>query len=157
MPFVLVTVGVILLVAAIRNTQGTLFTLLGGDFTGPNNFIYWFVSILLIGAVGYIPKLKPFSIAFLTLVIMVLFLKRGDPNAATGGFFEKFTQALGTTTKNPASIFGTVNTPSGPAVNYPAGQAPLGTGSTPASVYGSVNTPSGTATNYPAGQAPIPV
>jgi hypothetical protein len=100
MPFVLVFIGVVLLVVAIRNTQSDLFALVKGDFTGSANYLYWFITILIVGAVGYIPKLKPFSVAFLTLIIMVLILKRGDPSQAAGGFFQKFTQALGTTT-NP--------------------------------------------------------
>lgn len=97
MPFALVTVGIVLLVASMRNTQDRLFTLVKSDFTGPNNFVYWFVSILLIGAIGYIPKAKPFSVAMLSLVIIVLVLARGNPNGTGGGFFQQFTQALNST------------------------------------------------------------
>jgi hypothetical protein len=94
MPFALIVIGTVLLVAAARNTQGDLFDLVKGDFTGPNNFIYWFISIMIIGSLGYIPKLKPLSTAFLALVIVVLFLTRGKQ-----GFFGKFTEAIGTTTE----------------------------------------------------------
>jgi hypothetical protein len=97
MPFALVLIGVILLVAAVQNTTPQLFTLIKGDFTGPNNFIYWFVAILIIGAIGYIPDLKKLSVAFLTLVIIVLFLSRGNANGIGGGFFQQFTTALGAT------------------------------------------------------------
>lgn len=96
MPFALVIIGVVLLIAAVRGTTGDsgsqkgLFTLVKGDFSGPNNFIYWFVAILIIGMIGYIPDLKKLSVAFLTLVIVVLFLSRG-------GFFQQFTSALGST------------------------------------------------------------
>jgi len=124
MPFVLVTIGVILLVASIRNTQGQLFTLIGGDFTGTNNFIYWFVSILLIGAVGYIPKLKPFSVAFLTLVVMILFLTKGNPSGIGGGFFSKFTQALGSTqTANVSSSPTSLGVASQPTMSQLTGQS----------------------------------
>lgn len=92
MPFALIIVGVVLLVAAVRDTiggQDGLFTLLKNDFTGQNNFSYWLVSILIIGAVGYIPTLKPLSRMFLALVIIVLFISQG-------GFFSKFNrQAFG--------------------------------------------------------------
>jgi hypothetical protein len=91
MAFVLIIAGAVLLVAAVRNAQQVLFALLRRDFTGPNNFIYWVVSILIIGAVGYIPRAKPASDAFLILIILVLFLKKDT------GFFARFQQALGST------------------------------------------------------------
>ena len=107
MAFALLIIGAILLVSAARGTTDGpdgLFTLLRGDFTGQGNFIYWFVAILLIGMLGYIPKVKPISVAFLALVVLVLFLSRGDPSKAGGGFFEKFTQGLAkTTTQNDVS------------------------------------------------------
>lgn len=106
MPFALMIAGFVLLIAAVRNTQDELFTLLKGDLTGPNNFIFWIVSILIIGAIGYIPKLKPLSVAFLTLVIIVLFLKRGNPQGIGGGFFSQFSAALGSTTGNTGSALG---------------------------------------------------
>lgn len=77
MPFALIIIGTVLLVSSVRNTQGDLYTLVKGDFTGQNNYLYWMVSILVIGAVGYIPTLKPLSRMFLALVIIVLFLSHG--------------------------------------------------------------------------------
>jgi hypothetical protein len=91
MPFVLIIAGVVLIISAVRNTQQQLFYLLALDFTGPHNFIFWFLSILLIGALGYIPKAKPLSDGFLILVILVLFLKKGT------GFFDMFQKQIGTT------------------------------------------------------------
>lgn len=113
MPFALVTIGLVLLVAAIRGTQSQLYTLVQGDFTGPNNFVYWFVSILIIGAIGYIPKAKPFSVAFLALVIIALFLTKGKPSAPGGGFFQQFTTALSTTQTATPSNSATVTTGTG--------------------------------------------
>lgn len=77
MPFALLIVGIVLVVAAVRNTQSQLYGLVKGDFTGPNNYLYWLVSILIIGAVGYVPTLKPISRMFLVLLIVVLFLSHG--------------------------------------------------------------------------------
>lgn len=99
MPFALLIIGIVLLVAGVRGTQSTLFSLVQGDFTGDSNFFFWFVSIILIGAIGYIPKLKPVSTAFLVLVVMVLFLTKGKPGASGGGFFAQFTSALQSTQK----------------------------------------------------------
>jgi hypothetical protein len=104
MPFAMLIVGIILLVSAVRNTTDDLFALVKNDFTGPNNFIFWVVSILIIGAIGYIPKLKPISTGFLALVILVLFLSKGNPKNPGGGFFQQFTSALqGTTTSSTGS------------------------------------------------------
>lgn len=97
MPFVLLIIGMVLLISGVRATQDTLFSLVKGDFTGTDNFIYWLGAILIIGAIGYIPKVKPISTALLVLVIVVLFLKKGDAKGLGGGFFSQLTNALGTT------------------------------------------------------------
>lgn len=97
MPFALLLVGLVLLISGVKNTQDTLFATVKGDFQGQDNFIYWFVAIIIIGAVGYIPKLKPVSTAFLALVIVVLFLKKGNATGLGGGFFAQATAALGST------------------------------------------------------------
>ena len=96
MPFVFIFIGSVLLIAAVRGTHQNLYALVKRDFTGPNNFIYWVVAILIIGAVGYVQKLKPISDAFLILILVVLFLKRGE------GFFDMFTKQIGAT-QNPSS------------------------------------------------------
>ena len=94
MPFALLIIGVVLLVAGIRNTQCILFAEVEGDFTGTNNFFYWFLAIMIIGALGYVPKLKPISTALLVLVIVVLFLHKG----ANGGFFQQLTAGFSSDT-----------------------------------------------------------
>jgi NADH:ubiquinone oxidoreductase subunit 6 (subunit J) len=96
MAIVLLIIGAVMVTAAVRNTVTTsgsqegLTDLLEGDFAGQNNFIFWVVSILIIGGAGYIPGLKNLSNAFLVLVIVVLFLSKG-------GFFQQFENALNTT------------------------------------------------------------
>lgn len=87
MPFALLIVGIVLVVAAVRNSQNDLFTLLKGDFTGQNNFIYWMLAILLVGALGYIPSMTKLSRAFLVLILVVLFLSHK-------GFFTQFQQQI---------------------------------------------------------------
>lgn len=88
MPFVLLTVGIVLLVAGVRNTvtaNGStegLFDLAKGDFTGKGNFFHWFVAIIVIGGIGYVDELKPMANAFLALIIIGLFL-------SNGGFFSQ--------------------------------------------------------------------
>jgi hypothetical protein len=90
MPYALILAGIVLTVAGVRNTQATLYTLLEGDFTGPHSFVWWTLSIVGIGAVGYAPALRTFANYFLALILIVLVI-------ANKGVFEQFTNAL----KNP--------------------------------------------------------
>jgi hypothetical protein len=100
MPFALLFIGILLLVVSIRNQQTPFVHLVAGDFTGPGNFIYWVVALVLLGAIGYIPKAKPVSNLLIVLILVVLVLKRGNPQTGvTGGIFQQLTDALGTTTK----------------------------------------------------------
>lgn len=97
MPFVLLIAGLALLISGVNNTQGDLYNLVKGDFFGSQkNFIFWFVAIFVIGALGNIKAIKPLSDIFLALVIVVLFL-------ANKGFFAQFSQAIGTAKAQPAS------------------------------------------------------
>lgn len=112
MPFALAIIGIVLLVAGVRNKQADLYALVKGDFTGQNNFIFWMASIFAIGVLGYVPKLKPISSALLALVIVVLFLKKGV------GFFAQFNTALGQTT---TTVLNPDVTKTAPNPNQPVG------------------------------------
>lgn len=92
MPLALLMIGVMLIVAALRGTERELFALIKSDFTGPNNFIFWVLSLYLISALGYIPQLRKLSNTFLVLVVLALFL-------SNKGFFAKFMGAINGTTK----------------------------------------------------------
>jgi hypothetical protein len=91
MPFVLLLFGIILILVGYQGTQGQFFSLLKGDFTGSGNFIYWIISIGVVGSIGYIPKFKGISNAFMALIIIVLFVSHK-------GFFAQFSQAFGINT-----------------------------------------------------------
>lgn len=88
MPFVLILIGVLVMVAAIRDQLGALGTLLRGDFSGNGNFLYWMAALLVLGGIGYVTPLTRTSRALLALVIVVLFLGNSK------GFFARFTAAL---------------------------------------------------------------
>jgi hypothetical protein len=110
MAFSLIIIGAVLLIAGIRNTvdgDGGLFTLLQGDFTGPNNFIFWLAAVLIIGAIGYIPKLQPISTGMLVLILIVLFLSKGSTD-----FFQKLVSGLGSTSSAGGGGGGLLNTSS---------------------------------------------
>ena len=97
MAYVLIFFGLLLTVAGTRGTQGQLFGLLQGDFTGQNSFIYWIAAIALIGAVGYVPAFKGFSKAFLALVLIVLIINQSKGTGTD--VFSQFTNALRGTTQ----------------------------------------------------------
>lgn len=90
MPFALLVIGLVMTVAAVRKHEGDLYILVKGDFTGPDNFVYWVIAIMVVGAIGYIPRMKPFSHGFLALIIISLLLHRQ-------GFFAQFQQQIGAT------------------------------------------------------------
>lgn len=69
MTLVVLAIGIVLLVSAFRGTYGTLFTALGTDVPG---FVIWAAAIVALGAIGFIPGLKPISRGLLALVIVVL-------------------------------------------------------------------------------------
>jgi len=88
MPFVLIIIGLFLLIAGARGTQGQLYDLIKGDFTGQNSFIYWIAAMGVIGGLGYIPALRGLSHAFLALVLIVLVLHQNT------GIWANLTSAL---------------------------------------------------------------
>lgn len=71
MPLVLLAIAAILIVAAIRDTQGDLFTLLKEDVPA---FGTWAAAFIAIGVLGFIPGFKPISRGLIILVMTVLFV-----------------------------------------------------------------------------------
>lgn len=72
MILVAIFIGIVLVVAAVRNSQGTLFAALKEDVPA---FVVWAAAILAIGAIGFIPGLKPVSRGLLTLIVVVIVLR----------------------------------------------------------------------------------
>lgn len=104
MPFFLVLVGLICVVTAARNTHAAMGNQLVKDFTGQKSFIMWAAAIGMIGALGYSNTLKPFSRAFLALILLALVLK--NP-----GIFKTFIAAIksgGVAPQSAASSSGSI-------------------------------------------------
>jgi hypothetical protein len=92
MPFALIFVGAVLVAAGVRGKTSQLYTLVKGDIESDasrKGYIYWMVSILIIGSIGYIEELAPISRAFLALVLVVLLIGAGKKN-----FFSQFQQGI---------------------------------------------------------------
>lgn len=97
MPFALLFAGILLITVAIRNRQTEFVQLLRADFSGPGNFMYWVLALVVLGSIGYIPKARPVANLFIVLILIVLVLKRGNSSGVGGGVFQQLTQALGLT------------------------------------------------------------
>lgn len=72
MILVALMIGIILVVAAIRNSQASLFSALATDVP---QFVVWAAALLALGMIGFIPGLKPISRGLLALVIVVIVLR----------------------------------------------------------------------------------
>jgi hypothetical protein len=105
MPFVFLFLGMLLLVTAIRGTQGDLFALLKSEFVGKSSFFPWAAAIIILGAIGYIRPIRPISDALIGLVILVIIL------ANKGGVFAQFNTALSAPVTPSAPVSNTAVAP----------------------------------------------
>jgi hypothetical protein len=101
MPFVFAIVGLVLIISGARGRSSDLLSLVEGDLT-EGNFVYWMLSIAVLGALGYIDALRPLSRALLVLVIVVLVLAE-DKAGGAGGFFAKFQESVSEITGREAA------------------------------------------------------
>lgn len=97
MGLVLLIAGLLMVITGARGTYAQFGSLVAGEFQGQNNFTYWFLSFMGLGAIGYIPKLQTVSRLLMTLVLLVLVLSHK-------GFFAQFTAALKAGPKQPNSL-----------------------------------------------------
>lgn len=86
MPFAIIILALVLIVAGFKGTVGSLFGLVEQTFA---QIVVPFVAILIIGAMGYIPQLKRLSDAFLALVLLAMFLSNSK-----NGLIAKFQSAI---------------------------------------------------------------
>jgi hypothetical protein len=72
MPFILIIIGALLLISAVRNTYGDLATALEADVPP---YAKWALAIVGTGSLGYVPGMREISRWLLALVIIVIVLK----------------------------------------------------------------------------------
>lgn len=99
MPFMFLLIGAVILIAAVRNTQGDLGAAVTADVPG---YFKWALAIVAVGGLGFVPGMRPISRALLALVLVVIVLTNYKQ------FFAGFTNL---TTSPPTG---------GPAVASPA-------------------------------------
>jgi hypothetical protein len=74
MPLLFIGSGLILILSGWKGDPSELLKLVEGDFSGPHNYVYWMVSILVLGSLGYVEQLRKLSRLFVALVVIVLLL-----------------------------------------------------------------------------------
>lgn len=108
MPILFGFAGIILIVAAVRdritNGNPSLIDLLKADFTGQPNFVEWMLALVLIGSVGYIPKMQPIARGFLVLVIIGMLLSNKGFFVQLGNVFNKTNTQQQTNTSTIGNI-----------------------------------------------------
>lgn len=123
MPFVLLGVGVLFLVVAVRGTQGDFYKLLKSEFAGSNSFIPWIAAILVLGLAGYIKPIRPVTHAFIVLIILVLILANGGK--VFGQFNDAIKSPVAPSTSPPAPAGQGLQPASAPVTAKASGPAPL--------------------------------
>lgn len=91
MPFFFILIGFGLVVIGYRGTQHDFYKLLQSDFSGQNNFFVFALGLFIVGLIGYVPKLKGLSNAFLVLVLIVILLSQKKQGS---DFFSLFLQQI---------------------------------------------------------------
>lgn len=96
MPLLFIGTGIIFILTGLKGDASKLWGLVQGDFTGHNNFVYWLLSISLLGALGYIPHFEKLSRLFVVLVLVGLLVHNH-------GFFAQFQAFINGTGPSPTA------------------------------------------------------
>lgn len=81
MTFIALIIGAVVVIAALRNSQAALGAALMEDVPA---YIIWAAAIFAIGAIGWIPNMRPISRMLMALVLVVLVLR--NYSAIISGF-----------------------------------------------------------------------
>jgi hypothetical protein len=119
MLLVAIIIGAILIVAALRNSQGTLFTALTTDIP---SYVVWAAALVSVGAIGYIKPIKGVSDALIVLILTVLIVNNykqiltgieavATPNAGV----TPSTSSTATSAGSPLPSGSSASSPAGPS------------------------------------------
>ena len=112
MPAILIVVGIVLAVAAIRNTQGNLGTALETDLPG---FFKWGLAVGAVGGLGYVPGMQTLSRWLLGLILLVIVLVN----------YQKFLAGFTTLETSPPTGGAAAPTPSAAYAANPTAAIPV--------------------------------
>lgn len=100
MPLLLIGTGLILILTGVIGDGGKLWELFSSEFSGPGNFLYWLVAIIVLGALGYVKAFGNLSRLFIVLVLLVILLKKDS------GFFDRLQQFIQSTSSKSTTTSG---------------------------------------------------
>ena len=76
MPFGLIIIGIILSIAAYRDTLGELFSIVKDVTAESNGFGYWVVAAVILGFMASINSIKEPINAFMILLMVILLIRK---------------------------------------------------------------------------------
>jgi hypothetical protein len=101
MPLILLFIGAILIVSALRDTAGQLGTALATDVPG---FLVWGGAVAGVGALGFVPGMQRVAKPLIALVVLVLILR--NYQAILAGFQHAIgQQQASVVTPSPAEAY----------------------------------------------------
>jgi hypothetical protein len=126
MPFLLLIIGFMAVVSALKGTYTQLGQELVTDLqgsVGSTGYIYWVSSIVAIGAIGYYTPAQRFSRAFMILILVGMVLSNQGLFAKIQAALKQPASAAGNTT--PTTVGSLTSTLTGGATSLATGQAAL--------------------------------
>lgn len=99
MPIVILVISLTLVFAGLNDKLGTLSSLLQDDIKpsdGSASFGLWVLAIIIVGVLGYVNKLRPFSNAFLVLIFVAILI-------SNKGFFTQLFSSFGVGTNSKSN------------------------------------------------------
>lgn len=96
----------LLVITGFQDTYKQFGAQVQGDFTGPNNFLYWMLAIIIAGSIGYVKSLQGFSRAFMGLIILAIFLSQNTGTAQGITFFKNLVTGLNQGSTTPVNPVG---------------------------------------------------
>lgn len=76
MPFALIIIGIILAIAAYRNTLNDLFSIIKDITADSKGFGYWVLASIILGFAASIQSIKKPVNAFIILLMLVLLIRK---------------------------------------------------------------------------------
>ena len=103
MPIALLIIGILVVIAGVKNNASLLEQTLVSDFSGAGSFWYWIAAVLAIGSLGYYSPAKQVSHLFLVLIVLVFLLSNGGVFAQLQSAVQSPKPAAGNSTPQAAN------------------------------------------------------
>ncbi len=106
MPFALTFAGLLLIILGFQNTYKEFGQQVQSDFSGEGNFLYWMISLMVVGSLGYIKGWETFSRLFMGLIIVAIVLSEKSGTAQGINFFSNLLSGIASGTSTRVNSIG---------------------------------------------------